>query len=434
MTIAQVNLWGKSIGAVSWDERAGLSHFEYEADFIQSGIEVAPFTMPLSKQIYSFPALPRETFHGLPGLLADSLPDDFGHALINVWLANQGRSPESFDAVERLCYTGIRGMGALEYLPSQGPFTGKSELVDVKALVELASKILNKRNTLQGSFAPELREDSLQDILRVGTSAGGARAKAIIAWNQKTNEVRSGQVRAGTGFSYWLLKFDGVSGNKDKELEDPAGYGLIEHAYYHMAKKAGIDMKESRLLKENGRSHFMTRRFDRTETGQKIHMQSLCAIEHFDFKKAGAHSYEQALHAIRKLDMPMTAIEEQFRRMAFNIIGRNQDDHVKNIAFLMDKSGNWSLAPAFDMTYSYNPQGDWTSRHQMSLNGKRDDFTIDDFKACAKNVSMKRGRAEAIVREVQTGVLQWKQFADKSGVPTDVADGISKTLRTGILK
>ena len=434
MTIARVNLWGKSIGAVSWDESAGFSHFEYEADFIQSGIEVAPLTMPLSKQIYSFPALPRETFHGLPGLLADSLPDDFGNALINVWLVNQGRSPESFDPVERLCYTGIRGMGALEYLPSQGPFTGKSESVDVKALVELASKILNKRNTLQSSFVPELREDSLHDILRVGTSAGGARAKAIIAWNQNTNEVRSGQVKAGKGFSYWLLKFDGVSGNKDKELEDPAGYGLIEHAYYHMAKKAGIDMQESRLLEENDRSHFMTRRFDRTEAGQKIHMQSLCAIEHFDFKKAGAHSYEQALRTIRKLDMPMASIEEQFRRMAFNIIGRNQDDHVKNIAFLMDKSGNWSLSPAFDMTYSYNPLGDWTSRHQMSLNGKRDDFTIDDFKACAKNVSMKRGRAEAIVREVQTAVLQWKQFADKSGVPTDVADGISKTLRTGILK
>jgi len=434
MTIAQVNLWGKSIGAVSWDERAGLSHFEYEADFIQSGIEVAPFTMPLSKQIYSFPALPRETFHGLPGLLADSLPDDFGHALINVWLANQGRSPESFDAVERLCYIGIRGMGALEYLPSQGPFTGKSELVDVKALVELASKILNKRNMLQGSFAPELREDSLQDILRVGTSAGGARAKAIIAWNQKTNEVRSGQVKAGTGFSYWLLKFDGVSGNKDKELEDPAGYGLIEHAYYHMAKKAGIDMQESRLLRENGRSHFMTRRFDRSESGQKIHMQSLCAIEHFDFKKAGAHSYEQALRTIRKLGMSMATIEQQFRRMVFNIIGRNQDDHVKNIAFLMDKSGNWSLSPAFDMTYSYNPQGDWTSRHQMSLNGKRDDFTIEDFKACAKNASMKRGRAEAIVHEVQAAILQWEQFADKSGVPFDVADGLSKMHRTGILK
>lgn len=434
MTVAEVKLWGKSIGAVSWDESAGLAHFEYAPDFVLSGIEVAPLTMPLSKQIYSFPALPRETFHGLPGLLADSLPDDFGNALINVWLANQGRSPESFNPVERLCYTGIRGMGGLEYLPSQGPFTGQSESVDVKALVELASKILTKRNALQGSFDPELREDSLLDMLRVGTSAGGARAKAIIAWNQKTNEVRSGQVKAGKGFSYWLLKFDGVSGNRDKELEDPAGYGLIEHAYYHMAKKAGIDMEESRLLKENGRNHFMTRRFDRTGSGQKIHMQSFCAMEHFDFKKAGAHSYEQALRTIRKLGMPMVTIEEQFRRMSFNIIGRNQDDHVKNIAFLMDKSGNWSLSPAFDMTYSYNPQGDWTSRHQMSLNGKRDDFTIEDFKACAKNASMKRGRAEEIVRQVQEAVLQWKQFAGNSGVPPEVAEGIAKAHRTEILK
>ncbi len=434
MTIAQVNLWGKSIGAVSWDKNAELAHFEYEADFIKSGIELAPHTMPLSKQIYSFPTLPRETFHGLPGLLADSLPDDFGNALINVWLATQGRSHESFNPVERLCYTGVRGMGALEYLPSQGPFTDKSEPVDVNALVDLASRVLTKRNTLQGSFDPELREDSLQDILRVGTSAGGARAKAIIAWNQSTDEVCSGQVKAGEDFSYWLLKFDGVSGNKDKELEDPAGYGLIEYAYYHMAKKAGINMEESRLLNENGRSHFMTRRFDRTETGQKIHLQSLCAMEHFDFKKPGAHSYEQALRTIRKLDMPMATIEEQFRRMTFNIIGRNQDDHVKNIAFLMDKSGNWSLSPAFDMTYSYNPQGDWTSRHQMSLNSKRDDFTIDDFKTCAKNSSMKRGQAEEIVDEVQTAVLQWKQFADKTGVPPVVAEGISKTQRTDILK
>ncbi len=434
MTIAQVNLWGKSIGAVSWDKNAELAHFEYEADFIKSGIELAPHTMPLSKQIYSFPTLPRETFHGLPGLLADSLPDDFGNALINVWLATQGRSRESFNPVERLCYTGVRGMGALEYLPSQGPFTDKSEPVDVNALVDLASRVLTKRNTLQGSFDPELREDSLQDILRVGTSAGGARAKAIIAWNQSTDEVCSGQVKAGEDFSYWLLKFDGVSGNKDKELEDPAGYGLIEYAYYHMAKKAGINMEESRLLNENGRSHFMTRRFDRTETGQKIHLQSLCAMEHFDFKKPGAHSYEQALRTIRKLDMPMATIEEQFRRMTFNIIGRNQDDHVKNIAFLMDKSGNWSLSPAFDMTYSYNPQGDWTSRHQMSLNSKRDDFTIDDFKTCAKNNSMQRGRAEEIVDEVQTAVLQWKQFADKTGVPPVVAEGISKTQRTDILK
>lgn len=434
MTVAEVKLWGKSIGAVSWDENAGLAHFEYEPGFIHSGIQVAPLTMPLSKQIYSFPALPRETFHGLPGLLADSLPDDFGNALINAWLASQGRSPETLNPIERLCYTGNRGMGALEYIPSQGSFKNKSEPLDVKALVELASKILTKRNALQSSFADEFIEDSLQDILRVGTSAGGARAKAIIAWNPETNEVRSGQVKAGKGFSYWLLKFDGVSGNKDKELEDPAGYGLIEYAYYRMAKQAGINMEASRLLKENSRNHFMTKRFDRTDSGQKVHMQSFCAMEHFDFKKAGAHSYEQALLTIRKLGMPMAMIEEQFRRMVFNIIGRNQDDHVKNIAFLMNKSGNWSLSPAFDMTYSYNPQGDWTSRHQMSLNGKRDDFTLDDFKACAKNASMKRGRAEEIIQQVQDAVLLWNHFADDSGVPPQVVKSIAKAHRTGILK
>ena len=434
MTIAQVKLWGRLIGAVSWDVNAGLAHFEYEPGFINSGIEVAPLTMPLSAQIYSFPALPRETFHGLPGLLADSLPDDFGNALIDVWLATEGRSAGSFNSVERLCYTGVRGMGALEYLPSEGPANAGSEPIDVEALVELASNILITRNTLEGSFTAEVRKDSLQDILRVGTSAGGARAKAIIAWNPATDEVRSGQVKAGNGFSYWLLKFDGVSGNRDKELEDPAGYGLIEYAYYQMALAAGIDMKECRLLKENGRSHFMSRRFDRSDTGQKIHMQSFCAMEHFDFKQAGAYSYEQVLRTIRKLGMPMETTEEQYRRMAFNIIGRNQDDHVKNIAFLMDKSGAWSLSPAFDMTYSYNPQGDWTSTHQMSLDGKRDDFSLENFKACAKNASMKRGRAEAIVDQVQSAVLHWKHFAKTAGVPDDVAARIATAQRTDILK
>ena len=434
MTIAQVKLWGRLIGAVSWDVNAGLAHFEYEPGFINSGIEVAPLTMPLSAQIYAFPALPRETFHGLPGLLADSLPDDFGNALIDVWLATEGRSAGSFNSVERLCYTGVRGMGALEYLPSEGPANAGSEPIDVEALVELASNILTTRNTLEGSFTAEVRKDSLQDILRVGTSAGGARAKAIIAWNPATDEVRSGQVKAGNGFSYWLLKFDGVSGNRDKELEDPAGYGLIEYAYYQMALAAGIDMKECRLLKENGRSHFMSRRFDRSDTGQKIHMQSFCAMEHFDFKQAGAYSYEQVLRTIRKLGMPMETTEEQYRRMAFNIIGRNQDDHVKNIAFLMDKSGAWSLSPAFDMTYSYNPQGDWTSTHQMLLDGKRDDFSLENFKVCAKNAAMKRGRAEAIVDQVQSAVLHWKHFAKTAGVPDDVAARIATAQRTDILK
>lgn len=433
MTTATVKLWGKDIGAVSWDEDAGYANFEYDPEFVESGIEVSPIRMKLSDRIHSFPALPIATFHGLPGLLADSLPDDFGNALINAWLAREGRSAGRFNPVERLCYTGDRGMGALEYIPSQGPSGSRSETVDVKALVELASEILSKRNKLEGSLSAADRETSLQEILRVGTSAGGARAKAIIAWNRQTDEVRSGQVKAGTGFSYWLLKFDGVSGNRDKELDDPAGYGLIEYAYYKMALEAGIEMKECRLLKENGRSHFMTRRFDRADSGGKIHMQSFCAMEHIDFKKAGAHSYEQALRTIRTLEMPMASIEEQFRRMAFNIIGRNQDDHVKNIAFLMDRSGTWSLSPAFDMTYSYNPSGDWTSSHQMSMNGKRDDFDMEDFKACAKNASMKRGRAEDIVKQVCDAVLKWKDFAKDAGVPDDISSAITKAQRTDIL-
>ena len=433
MTVAEVKLWDSTIGAANWDSRSATVQFEYHPDFISSGIEVAPLTMPLSRQIYSFPTLSRETFHRLPGLLADSLPDAFGNTLINAWLIQQRRTPETFNPIERLCYIGTRGMGALEFAPSFRQFSESSEPVDVDALVKLASKVLSERHMLHGSFDDELTTDSLQDILRVGTSAGGARAKAVIAWNRNTNEVRSGQIKSGEGFTYWILKFDGVSNNRDKELEDPVGYGLIEYAYYLMARKAGIEMEESRLLEENGRSHFMTKRFDRTDSGQKIHMQSLCAMEHFDFNRAGENSYEQTLLTIRKLGMPMSEVEEQFRRMAFNIVARNQDDHVKNIAFLMDRTGVWSLSPAFDLTYSYNPQGYWTGQHQMSLNGKRDEFTIDDFRACAKSISMKRGRAEEIVGQVQEAVLLWQRFAERSGVPPSIAGGIAKTHRTEIL-
>ena len=434
MTIAEVSLWGKTIGAVSWDKGTGRGNFQYESNFAKSGIEVAPLTMRLSNQIYTFPALAKESFNGLPGLLADSLPDDFGNALIDAWLAKEGRSPESFNPVERLCYTGQRGMGALVYAPIKGPSAKASEHIDVDALVELASKILGRRNSVQASFGAPNRKNSLNEILQVGTSAGGARAKAIIAWNRKTNEVRSGQTKAENGFTYWLLKFDGVSGNKDKELEDPVGYGLIEYAYYEMARDAGIRMMECRLLNENGRSHFMTKRFDRTNSGQKYHAQSLAAMAHFDFRKAGAYSYEQAFQTIRKLGLSMDDIEEQFRRMAFNIIARNQDDHVKNIAFLMDKAGQWSLSPAFDMTYSYNPKGIWTGSHQMSLNGKRDGFGIGDFEACARNAAMKRGRAKEILAEVQQAVVRWPEFAASSGVHDDYMEKIEAAHRLGILK
>jgi len=357
------------------------------------------------------------------------LPDKFGNALINAWLASQGRRPDSFNAVERLCYTGVRGMGAIEYAPATGPKARQATRIQIDKLVDLASEILTHRNNLNVSFREKYKENALRDILRVGTSAGGARAKAVIAWNPSTNEVRSGQLPAGKGFEYWLLKFDGVSGNKDKELEDPKGYGLIEYAYSKMAADAGITMTECRLFEENNRHHFMTRRFDRLSTGEKLHMQSLCALAHYDYNMAGAYSYEQALLVIRQLGLPMSSTEEMFRRMVFNIIARNQDDHVKNIAFLMDKSGTWSLAPAFDMIYSFNPSGTWTASHQMTLNGKRDDFTLEDFKACARTASMKRGRAEAIIKEVWEKVLHWRDYADEVGVPATWRDQIQNTLR-----
>ena len=431
--MAEVRLWGRTIGAVSLDEERDVAAFQYDPAFAKSGIEISPSVMPLSDRVYEFPALPRGTFHGLPGLLADSLPDKFGNALIDAWLATQGRTADSFGAVERLCYTGSRGMGALEFLPALGPAPRQATKIAIDSLVQLASDVLTHRSNLQGHFHGVDQEKALRDILKVGTSAGGARAKAVIAWNPSTNEVRSGQIAAGEGFEYWLLKFDGVSGNSDKELDDPAGYGAIEYAYYLMAKAAGISMSECRLLEENGRRHFMTRRFDRLAGGEKLHMQSLCALAHFDFNQAGAYAYEQALLTIRQLNLPMATVEEQFRRMAFNIVARNQDDHVKNIAFLMNKQGQWALAPAFDVTYSYNPAGNWTATHQMTLNGKRDGFTLSDFEACAKAALMKRGRAKTILNEVQAAVKRWPEFAQEAGVATGWRESVRAAHRMDVL-
>ena len=432
--IAKVQLWGRTIGAVSLDEGREVAAFQYDADFARSGIELSPLVMPPSERVVEFPALSRNTFHGLPGLLADSLPDKFGNALIDAWLATQGRTPESFNAVERLCYTGKRGMGALEFAPVMGPKSLKASKIEVDALVRLAGEVLTHRGDLQGHFNAAGKEKALRDILSVGTSAGGARAKAVIAWNRATNEVRSGQIAAGDGFDYWLLKFDGVAGNKDKELEDPKGYGAIEYAYHLMARAAGITMSECRLLEENERRHFMTRRFDRLAGGAKLHMQSLCALAHFDFNQAGAYSYEQALLTIRQLKLPMAAVEEQFRRMVFNVVARNQDDHVKNIAFLMNQQGEWSLAPAFDVTYSYNPSGSWTATHQMTLNGKRDGFALADFEACAKAALMKRGRAATIIEEVQEAVKHWPEFAAEAKLSGKWQNKIQKTHRLSFSK
>ncbi len=431
-TVARVKLWGKTVGAVSLEEGARFAAFQYHPELLKSKLEVAPIRMPLRRDTYRFPNLPVESFHGLPGMLADSLPDSYGNALIDAWLATQGRSPGEFNVVERLCYVGTRGMGALEFLPAKGPRTRKPATVHVDALVELASRILTHRTDWRTSLDGPKAADGLREILRVGTSAGGARAKAVIAWNRGTNEVRSGQVEAGDGFQYWLLKFDGVAGNRDRDLDDPRGFGALEFAYSEMAAAAGVRMSECHLFEENGRRHFMTRRFDRVPGGGKLHMQSLAALGHFDYNAPGAHSYEAAFLMIRQLGLSMDDIEEQFRRMAFNVVARNQDDHVKNIAFLMDEAGEWSLAPAFDLTYSYNPSGPWTSRHQMSLNGKQDNFTVGDFRAVAKVASMKRGRADAILHEVVVAVKKWDEFAAGASVVPSLRDSVRSNLRLTI--
>ena len=434
MTVAAVELWGTRIGAVALTDSTGVAAFEYEPAFLASGIQLAPLTMPLEERVYSFPELPRRTFRGLPGLLADSLPDRFGNNLINAWLARQGRTPESFDAVERLCYTGQRGMGALEFKPAQGPSAETSKPIQISELVTLASEILSRQQGLAASFQDPEQEQALQTILRVGTSAGGARAKALIAWNPSTGEVRSGQLEAPAGFSHWLLKFDGVSGNKDKELEDPQGYGLIELAYSRMARAAKITMSDCRLLEENGRSHFMTRRFDRDDSGNKLHMQSLGALAHFDYNEPGSYSYDQTFLVMRKLQLPMRDLEEQYRRMVFNLVARNQDDHVKNIAFLMDRTGQWSLSPAFDITWSFNPAGDWTATHQMTVNGKRDQFTRADLLAAGRSAQLKRGRTEAIVEEVIAAVRDWLRYAAEAGVPEDRYREIQASHRLDLLQ
>lgn len=429
-TLAEVRLWGRRIGAVSLLDGERVASFQYDPDFVAAGVaEVAPLMMPLRPQVYTFPQLSQQSFHGLPGLLADALPDRYGNALIDAWLATQGRTPESFNAVERLCYTGARGMGALEFAPAQGPRQRNPSKIQIDALVALASEVLTHRGDLAASFADGAKAQALRSILQVGTSAGGARAKAVIAWNPQTNEVRSGQVAAGPGFEYWLLKFDGVAGNRDRELTDPKGYCAVEYAYSEMARAAGVDMPPTRLMAEGERRHFMTRRFDRLEGGEKLHMQSLAAMAHFDFNDPQAYSYEQSILVMRRLGLPMSALEEQFRRMAFNIVARNQDDHVKNIAFLMDKAGRWSLSPAYDLTYAYNPAGDWTSRHQMSMNGKREGFERSDFDAFADATSLSRPRARAILAEVIAAVGRWEEFAGEAGVSGHWTGDIRAALR-----
>lgn len=429
MTVAEVVLWDRRIAAVSIQPGERVASFQYDPAFVGSGVQVAPMRMPLRGPPYRFPGLPADAFHGLPGLLADSLPDRWGTALVDAWLAAQGRDESSFDVVERLCYVGTRGMGAMEFQPAQEPSPGHHGDLQLEALVRLANEVLSERTRFVADLASHPEEEAIKAILSLGTSAGGARPKAIIAFNDATRQVRSGQLEHGPGFRQWLLKFDGVSKAGDHGLTDRRGWCTVEYAYAEMATAAGVEMSECRLLRENGRAHFMTRRFDRPEGGGKLHMQTLGALEHASYNEPGTYSYEQGLLLLRRLGLGVPAAEQLYRRMVFNVVARNQDDHVKNTSLLMDRAGAWTLAPAYDVTWASVPGNRWLDSHQMLINGKRDGFTAADLEAVARVASLPGRRAGAILAEVTEAVAAWPQIAAEAGVGEELAARIAATHR-----
>lgn len=429
VTHATVKLWGQPVGLVVWNDREHRAEFQYDRRFARGKLDVAPLMMPLreangGEHVFAFGNLRDETFRGLPGLLADSLPDRFGDQLMNAWLATQGRQPGTSNPVERLCYTGVRGMGALEFEPAHHELEAPGESLEVEELVKVAGQVLDTRKRFV-TRKSKGKEEALLDIIRVGTSAGGARAKAIVAYNATTGEVRSGQVEGLEGFTYCLIKFDGVTADA---LRDPLGFGRIEYAYHLMAVACGVEMMPCRLLEEHGRAHFLTQRFDRVRDAKgnlhKLHMATLCGIAHMDYNDPVAYSYEQAFGVMRQLGLPYPAAAQLFRRMCFNAIARNHDDHTKNISFLMDPQGGWHLSPAYDVTFAYNPASLWLKQHQLSINGKRLGITRADLLAVAKDMNIKK--ADAIIDEVKAGVRKWKTFAKKAEVNAKQVEAIGK--------
>ena len=419
-TLANVFIWDSFVGTVAWASDMHVAFFEYSDNIKKQNLELSPLMMPLAgRQVYSFPTLSEETYQGLPGLLADSLPDYFGNAVINAYLRAHRRRENSFDPVEKLCYIGKRGMGALEFKPALSRVR-KSQKVDVNALSLLAAEIMQKRESFKVSLDDKT---AFHDILQVGSSAGGARPKAVIAWNPKTNEVFSGQVDAPEGCDYWLLKFD--------VLKDGKSYGRIEYAYYLMAEAAGIRMSECRLLEDHDCAHFMSKRFDRVN-GKKLHMQTLCAMRHMDYNNPVANSYEQAFDTMEKLKLLPSEKAQLFRRMVFNAVVRNHDDHTKNITFLMTPDGVWHLAPAYDMAWAYKPGSKWTGQHQMSINGKRDDFITEDFIAVAKHFDI--ARPQEIINEVCEVTLAFGDFAKEAGVPGTIVKQMMPEFRAYLKK
>lgn len=425
ITTAFVHIWGQRVGAIFWDPSTGIGSFEYDPAFLKNDWNLSPVKMPIDsgRRIFTFPELRDiNTFKGLPGLLADALPDKYGNALINAWLTRQGRASNSMNPVELLCFIGTRGMGALEFEPTTLKTKNTSTKIEIGDLIEIAEKILSGRKDFSINLAKN-EEKALLDILKIGSSAGGARAKAVIAYNKKTHEVRSGQAEAPKGFTHWLIKFDGVT---DKQFGASSGYGRVEMAYYLMAKDAGIEMTECRLLEEHGRAHFMTRRFDRVSGKGKLHVQSFCAMQHYDFNEINLYSYEQLFETMRLLGLPYPQAEQLYRRMVFNVMGRNCDDHTKNFAFVMDKKGKWKLSPAYDVCHAYRPGSEWVSQHNLSINGKRKNISKDDLLEVARQMNVKK--ANTIIKEIADTISQWDSYADKVQVDTKLKQAIGKTL------
>lgn len=431
MTTATVTLWGTTIGYVAMEPGETFARFEYDPAFADFSVEPAPVHMPVvPRRIYQFPDLHPRSFHGMPGLIADALPDKYGQRLIDVWLAQTGRSPEDFNAVDRLCYTGRRGMGALEFEPSQRPDMPEDKLLEIADLTRLASMAFASKETLDTKLTEAGGEEALLDILSVGTSAGGARAKAVIAFNPETKQVRSGQIDLPEGFEHWLIKFDGVEFSGDWGVADPSGYGLLEYSYHVMAKECGIDMMESRIFSENGRNHFMTRRFDRDGRGGKKFVQTFAALAHYDYYESGNYSYEQLFMLMKQLNLPMSQIEEQFRRVVFNIVGCNQDDHVKNFAFMMDREGRWSLSPAYDLCHAEGSA--FTRFHQLSINGKTSEFERKDLKHLAEYAGLPRGTEVKVLNQTTDAFSGWAKLAGDLGIPESLKAHVLRTLRLEI--
>ena len=428
MTTATIKLWGATIGYIAMDKDERFARFEYDPDFVGYGIEPAPLMMPLeARRIYQFTDLHPRSFHGMPGMIADSLPDKYGQKLINVWLAQTGRKPEDFNAVDRLCYTGRRGMGALEFEPINRPDMDTGKLLEIQDLTKLASMAFADKETLDTKFTETGGEQALLDILSVGTSAGGARAKAVIAFDPATKQVRSGQLNLPEGFEHWLIKFDGVKFSGDWGVADPSGYGLLEYSYYLMAKACDIDMMESRIFPENGRNHFMTRRFDRNSDGSKKFVQTFAALAHYDYFESGVYSYEQLFMVMKQLNLPKASFEEQFRRVVFNLVGCNQDDHVKNFAFMMDQKGQWDLTPAYDLCHAEGSE--FTRYHQLSLNGKTTGFDKGDLKHLAEYAGLPQGKETKILEKTVEAFSHWHTHASDLGIPSGLQDHVLRTLR-----